>query len=267
MEPLANDYYDPSELVALCDSIVEDGEISGDELYALAEWLNNHRDACNHWPGNLLVAPLQDVWVDGKVTKTEMRQMGRLLAGIRKEWVKRQSAQAAQQAMDLAEQAREFLDLSVAKLPSLPIIFEVDSRSTKGMCYEVNLNHPSCSCPDWQSARSRNPPGHLSRCCKHILGVYAILTPKAGWPGWLGAFVLSGFPPHPQQEWLLVRSLKGYALASTAGGSGWANVFALADGEYQRFGFNVFECRWSYGISPPNADQIVKAIIENSGSR
>jgi hypothetical protein len=28
--------YDPSELIAVCDSIIEDGEISGDELYALA---------------------------------------------------------------------------------------------------------------------------------------------------------------------------------------------------------------------------------------
>lgn len=31
------DDYDPSELVAICESIIEDGEISGDELYGLAE--------------------------------------------------------------------------------------------------------------------------------------------------------------------------------------------------------------------------------------
>lgn len=267
MESLTNDYYDPSELIALCDSVIEDGEISGSELYALAEWLNNNREACFRWPGELLVKPLQDVWADEKVTKTEMRQIGRLLVRIRKEWAKRQATQAAQQAMDLAEQAREFFDLSTAKVPSLPIDFTINSSSTKGMSYEVDLSHPSCSCPDWKTVRSRIPTGHLSRCCKHVLGVYNILTPKAGWPGWLGAFFECGFPPHPQQEWFLVRSLKGYALASTAGPTGWANVFALADGEYQRFGYSVDEGRWSYGISPPNETQIKSAITENTRCR
>lgn len=65
-----------SELVAVCEHILEDGEISGDELYALAEWLNGHREACFVWPGNLLVKPLQDAWSDGKITKTEARRIG-----------------------------------------------------------------------------------------------------------------------------------------------------------------------------------------------
>jgi hypothetical protein len=47
--------YDPSELMVVCESIIEDGELTYDELYQLAEWLNNDREACLHWPGNLLV--------------------------------------------------------------------------------------------------------------------------------------------------------------------------------------------------------------------
>ena len=43
--------YDPSELLLVCDSIIEDGELTYDELYQLAEWLNSHREACVHWPG------------------------------------------------------------------------------------------------------------------------------------------------------------------------------------------------------------------------
>jgi hypothetical protein len=67
--------YDPSELLLLCESIIEDGELTYDELYQLAEWLNNHQEACSNWPGGLLVAPLQKAWADGKITKTEARQV------------------------------------------------------------------------------------------------------------------------------------------------------------------------------------------------
>jgi hypothetical protein len=77
--------YDPSELLLLCESIIEDGELTYDELYQLAEWLNNHQEACSNWPGGLLVAPLQKAWADGKITKTEARQVARIIIEVRKE--------------------------------------------------------------------------------------------------------------------------------------------------------------------------------------
>ncbi|HEY5741449.1 MAG TPA: hypothetical protein VIS99_02820 [Terrimicrobiaceae bacterium] len=63
--------YDPNELLVVCESIIEDGELTYDELYQLADWLNNHHEACLHWPGSLIVEPLQKAWADGKITKTE----------------------------------------------------------------------------------------------------------------------------------------------------------------------------------------------------
>ena len=48
---------DTVELLALCETILADGELSYDELYRLAEWLNNHPEASFQWPGNLLVVP------------------------------------------------------------------------------------------------------------------------------------------------------------------------------------------------------------------
>jgi hypothetical protein len=51
--------HDTRELLDLCEAISEDGELTYDELYSLAEWLNEHRKASLHWPSNLLVAPLQ----------------------------------------------------------------------------------------------------------------------------------------------------------------------------------------------------------------
>ena len=71
--------YDPGELLVLWDPIMEDAELTYDELYKMAEWLNNHHEACFHWPGNLLLEPLQKAWADGKITRTEARQVARLI--------------------------------------------------------------------------------------------------------------------------------------------------------------------------------------------
>jgi hypothetical protein len=65
--------HDTRELLVLCETILEDGELTYNELYALGEWLNEHREASFHWPGNLLVKPLQKAWADSKITKTEAR--------------------------------------------------------------------------------------------------------------------------------------------------------------------------------------------------
>ena len=67
--------YDPGELLLVCESIIEDGELTYDELYKLAEWRGNHREACVRWPSGLLVKPLQKAWADSKITKTEARQV------------------------------------------------------------------------------------------------------------------------------------------------------------------------------------------------
>ena len=62
---------DPNELLIICDSIIEDGELTFQELYQLAEWINGHPEACAHWPGSLLVEPLQIAWADGKISIKE----------------------------------------------------------------------------------------------------------------------------------------------------------------------------------------------------
>jgi hypothetical protein len=123
--------YDPSELLLVCGSIIEDGELTYDELYQLAEWLNGHREACAHWPGNLLVEPLQNAWADGKITKTEARQFARLLLQIRKEAAKREAEQQVAQAVEIAAQTIHTFDLSRAKLPAIPFSTRIKSHKRK----------------------------------------------------------------------------------------------------------------------------------------
>ena len=49
-------------------------------------------------------------------------------------------------------------------------------------------------------------------------------------------------------------------LASTAPVD-WADVFALHEGEYERFGYHMIEDRWAYGSEPIERDYIRNRII------
>jgi hypothetical protein len=252
--------YEPNELIAVCESITDDGEISGEEVYRLASWLNEHREACFHWPGDLLVQPLQEVWSDGKLTSTELRKIARLLVRIRKEWAKRQSAEAFERARNLAVAILPNIDLSNARLPAIPYTANVRSHTDRTVWHQVDLLGPTCTCLDWRSYRHHLPLGHLSRCCKHVFDAYEQLEPDAGWPGWLGSFFGLAWKPHPQQDWMVLTLHGGsLALASTAP-AGWADVHVYDRRGYDRFGYNVEESRWAYGIAPRDGAAIAHAI-------
>lgn len=247
------------ELVALCESIISDGELTYDEVYQLAEWLNNHREACENWPGNQIVKPLQEVWADGKLTKTELKRIGKLLVQIAHLWAQHCAENAKRDDVFPAWKKQAF-DLSTAKLPMIPVTVRVQSHSDVGTVYEVDLSSPSCSCPDWMGKRRRLPVGHLSRCCKHVIDAYNQAAPENGWPGWIGAFFMHGWKPHPEQEWGVIGSDGDIVLYST-GPNGWADVYAKSEGLYERYGYNVNENRWSYGVKPENGYSIACAII------
>ena len=256
--------YDPSALVAQCESILADGEISGEELYRLAEWLNDHKEACYEWPGNLLVQPLQDAWSDGKINKTEMRRIGRLLVRIQKEWAKSQSEIERDEAAALVMGILDDFNFQEARLPDVPFDARIRSHSDRLVSYEVNLSGPSCSCPDWLSHRRILPAGHLSKCCKHILDAYCLVQPDGGWPGWLGGFFETEYLPHPEQEWKVIFVSRSPVLISSAP-TGWANVFVKISGEFERFGYSIGEDRWSYMMAPPGQRQIVKELHQLCG--
>jgi len=235
--------YDPREILVLCESIMEDGELTYDELYRLGEWLNNHQEACSNWPGNLLVEPLQKAWADGKVTKTEARQVGRVILQIRKEAAKRDEEEAIAYATKIASQAARTFELTHPNLPTIPFTTRVKSHTKRGVFYEVNLSGPSCTCPDFLSFRHRLSAGHLTRCWKHVFRAYAKLGSHDTWPGWLRSFLDFPWPPHPRKEWLVLSIRRGWftlqrpqlVLISSAPNH-WADVFASKDSCYDRYG-------------------------------
>ena len=197
--------YDPTDLMALCEAILADGELSGREVYRLSQWLNENREAARHWPGNLLVGPLQSAWSDGKITTAELQEIGRLLVQIHKDWTTSHAGEVLDLAPEVPPDVLKSIDLSRPLLPPVPWVTRLRPRADRGVCYEIDLGQPTCSCPDWQRYRSKLPLGHLSRCCKHVLYAYGRLQPQNGWPGWMRAFLGHQWTPHPRKQWMVLR--------------------------------------------------------------
>jgi hypothetical protein len=256
--PMRMANYDPTELIRLCESILQDGEISSDEVYELSQWLNDHREACFQWPGDQLVAPLQSAWDDGKINKTELRTIAALLRRILKDWAKYQTEVSLEYAADFADEILSSLNVYEPRLPAIPIVIRVKSYTTKGILYDVDLTGPSCTCPDWRSHRQEFPAGHLTRCCKHVFDAYSRFEPQLGWPSWIGAFLNVSWPAHPKQEWQVLAWPEPVLISNAP--NLWANAFVPDNASYERYGYNVVEQRWAYGMAPDRSFEIIQAI-------
>lgn len=254
---------DSDELITLCEEILEDNEVTVEEILGLGEWLNNHEGARWDWPGNLLAPTIQEVLLDDKVSNAELRKVEGLLRRTLKEYVLREKGKLQQRAAEKVQQAAKAMDLSQPKLPSISLTLNIKSHGSGNLSYEVDLTGPSCNCPDWRNRRVGLPPGDLNRCCKHVLDAFNYITPDHGWPGWLGAFLEQRWTPHPLRKWRVLPVVGHYTLVSI-GGNDWADVYTYAEGRYQRFGYNFAEARWSYGIAPTGATEIENAMAPES---
>jgi hypothetical protein len=262
MNPAANS--EPSEIFALFDAILADGEVSSDELYSLAEWLNANPAACDLWPGNLLVEPLQAMWSDGKCGKMEIRAFVRLMGSIRREWNRRESERMklegiAQMNLQISSAARTF-DPWKTNIPSIAIVIPRRSETDRSVTYQVDLSGPSCTCLDWTGKRYKSHPQTVQRCCKHILSAFASIAPEDGWPYWLDFISEGPFPVNPTAIAIIVAVNGAPALVSISKALPWSDVIAPDGDQYSRYGFNRVQDRWAYGDEPENADEIARQI-------
>lgn len=251
-----------------------DGEVSPDELYDLAEYLNNDSKACNNWPGNQLVGPLQEIWADGVIDNEEIALMAKLLEDIQSEWSRKlvppklESAKKGFSMMStfvggLISKGKEIYDDHVnddeARINGPDIQLTIPSHTSMAE-YQVDLKTITCNCPDWKSKRNNFPVGHLTRFCKHVFtGYFHVEIEQA--PPAIIAFLNNAHPPHPEKEWILKPVSDGgeLVLISNAPQS-WSDVYAFGKKGWGRFGYNIDEERWSYGHSPMQSDKIISMI-------
>ena len=131
-----NSVYDVKPLIALCEKILLEEEVSVEELYDLAEFLNANPEAGKHWPGNQFVEPLREVWADGVIDNHELALMERLIVETRREWRRRVAPMEKTEAPAGADQTRGFatskhsVELQLINEPAVSV--EVHSAYSAG---------------------------------------------------------------------------------------------------------------------------------------
>jgi hypothetical protein len=117
--------------------------------------------------------------------------------------------------------------------------------------YTVNLLDYTCTCPSFVQDHAQALPFTFGRMCKHICAALDRAKLRSSLPSIAQAMVREGHGIYPGR---IAHDLNGNLIYITAANSaGWLNVFALPrrNGKtYSRFGYNINEARWAYGMRP-----------------
>jgi hypothetical protein len=250
--------------MALCEKILLDEEVSVEELYELAEFLNANPEAGKHWPGNQFVEPLQEGWADGVIDSSELALMEGIIIETRREWRRRVAPMEQTEAPAGADLTSGFAastdTRNLARINGPDVRLEVPSASYPGSSHRVDLKTLTCDCSDWKFRRSTLPEGHFSRCCEHILHAFEHLGVE-DLPSMLRAFLKNTKPPDPEKNWYLGDVGYGSILISDAP-HGWSDVFARGKDGWGMFGCNFRQQRWKYGSEPDGAGAIIPLMKE-----
>lgn len=162
------------------------------------------------------------------------------------------------------------------RLPRIPPGFppcSIESYTTEGIVYEVDLSRMSCTCKDFQ-ARKKHSRGPLSACCKHLLGQLSLAKGIDRIGKWEKAIIDDGHGD-PLCAWLIELDSASDVLATASGSLEWINVFAHskrkgekiieASGTIRSHGWNVEERRWSYGEGPAGSRELTPLMREVFG--
>lgn len=237
--------------LALIGRITEDGILSTEEVFEMAEFLNENEEACQVWPGDVLHEALLTVFEDGKLTDEEMDALAHLIQDIEKE-----AAESDEHTVweELPSQGTPVYDLISLEAPTLPGA-TAKGKDSEGVKFELDLGDLSCNCEEWRNTRSHLPEKSPGRLCRHL--VAELNKQKEELPdvnavfSWLlGERTQRGKGTHPVEFWNLLVMDEGTCLVSF-GSCKWAHIMVpIEEAVYDRFGFNFEERRWSYGRKP-----------------
>jgi len=250
------------ETIKLVSRVTEDGVLDTEEVYELAEFLNENPAAAEVWPGDVLYEALAHVFEDGVLTDEEMTAMGQLVQDIEREaaeselptvWDDTPSTDKAP-AMDIVE-------LTVPTLKG----DDVSDTDAEGESFTLSLANLTCSCADWTEKRSGLPERSPGRLCRHLVTEVNKMKeslPEMNAPfSWLlGERSQRGKGTHAVEYYNLLMTDDGTCLVSF-GSSKWAHVLVpIEEAVYDRYGFDFADRHWSYGRQPHGFGPIKRYI-------
>lgn len=253
-----------SGFLRICREIWSDGELTSEEVWLMAEWLNDNPDDCAVWPGTVVFPLLQNAFSDGVVTEGEMRSLAVTLAGIERESSRRAHGIAVKPPAVLSKSTYIVRKQDIAEVALPELSYKTRIRSSDGNSeYEVDLGEYKCECRDWLSKRSSNQPRTLGRCCKHVVAALMesedIIKFGPVFRAVLDDCDDRGRGTDPNDQWFTVQ-VKGARGLISLGMGDWSNVFVEENDSWARYSYHRQEKRWSYGEAPENESGFASAI-------
>ena len=244
------------QLIDFCRSLTLDGDISDEDAWELGNFLNENPECCDEWPGDELAILLSKIFANGSVAEYELKQLASKIGSIEKKAFKIFNKE------QIKESIESFSPYDCV-LPSIPTTLSIKSDSNPNESYSVNLLDSSCSCLDWAGYRKYFPPNSLNRCCKHVAYALHKIKKDSEYPEWLQTLINecrhSEKGLSPKVKWTMVL-VKNSPVLVSSGNSEWINVYAHCDGYFKKFGYNIKEERWSYGMRPYYSATIKTAL-------
>lgn len=143
------------------------------------------------------------------------------------------------------------------------IVFKIKS-SSQDTEYFVNPKNQTCTCPNFVDFRSKFEYGDVRRFCKHLMKAFCRKKVFNFLPDYLKPLVLSAKEQGKGafKEQLLITNLNQQTiLLSFNDRNAWHSVYTKDDtGNFDRYGFNTEEDRWSYENIPKNHAEISAVI-------
>ena len=242
--------------ISFLRSLTWDGVLSGEEIWSLAQFLNDNPECQDTWPGNLLFPMLHSAFDDGALSEEEMSVLAATIGDIEQEWLTNHAPPAPEPALE----PMDLPPLVKPSMPSMDVQVQIPS-TTQDHIFIVNLRDHTCTCPE-SGSRRHWPSGHPGRCCKHV--AHAFVRTGKVLPPCLQAILDDCFKrargTEPADDWVLLKTSEKWPIVCSGGAGDWCAVFSPNLDGYEKFGFNYRQRRWSYGDAPPAAGVIEEAI-------
>ncbi|HYE32467.1 MAG TPA: SWIM zinc finger family protein [Methylomirabilota bacterium] len=242
------------ELLRLCHLMTDDGELSGEEVWKLAQWLNDHPEATMDWPGDKLARVLQEVFANGEPQVNELFQVAEAIREVEEEEASR-ALLASPSALIAEDEAAPASEAELPLLPSLRQVVQMDC-TTEAKEQVVDICDHTCTCEEWQKHRSAFPARHVKRMCKHVAKALLEHKEELNYGDLIGCLIETcvrrGRGTTIHGEYVAVIPPSGMALLSHADAE-WVNVYALNSSKYERFTYSLHDKRWSFGQTPKDS--------------
>jgi hypothetical protein len=252
-------------------ALTYNGELSSDEVWELANWLNQQPEkTINSWPAKPLVAALQTAFADQELTPVELEELANTIVAIEELWMEAFPPSAEEADANERLSGSALVEEGKPRAPSIPITAEMpaDGRSDT---FTVDLQRHTCNCPEWEENRASFPEGDYRRCCVHLMRAFHSLAQEQSSLRRDPLFV-AFIEEHARRNrgaevdivWRVVVVNGTRVLYGAAPTSEWVNVFAPDDGAYKRFGYNRKKKRWAYGERPKQVAWHIESIFSQS---